>query len=154
VPINVTAPSGLWVANTPSDVETEGATYQHKGWDLGIFNKRVGTIYEDNGQYHNQATIDPFSLTNAFLNYTLRTGGHFDQTKIRLSFNNLLNQHNITGDSITGSALTQLISANSTTYTDPFNTTGPTPIAGGDNISVLPGRSIMLSVTFGLSPKQ
>lgn len=39
-------------------------------------------------------------------------------------------------------------------YIDPFNTTGPTPIAGGDNISVSPGRSIMLAVTFGLSPKR
>ncbi len=74
------------------------------------------------------------------------------KTKIRLSFNNLFNEHSITGDSITGTALTQSINANGTTYTDPFfNTLGPTPIAGGDNISVLPGRSVMLSVTFGLS---
>lgn len=78
----------------------------------------------------------------------------FDETKLRLSFNNLFDEHSITGDSITGTALTQSITANGTTYTDPFNTTGPTPIAGGDNISVLPGRSIMLSVTFGLSPKR
>jgi iron complex outermembrane receptor protein len=153
-PINVNAPSGLWVANTPSDVETEGVTYQRKGWDFGLFNKRVGTLYQDNGQYHNQATIDPFSLTNAFFNYTLRNGGRFDQTKFRLSFNNIFDQHSITGDSITGTALTQSIAANGTTYTDPFTTTGPTPIAGGDNISVLPGRSIMLSVTFGLSPRR
>ncbi len=153
-PITVAAPSGLWVANTPSDVETEGVTYQRKGWDVALFNKRVGTLYEDNGAYHNQAAINPFTLTNAFLNYTVHNGGHFDQTKIRLSFNNLFDEHNITGDSITGTALTQSISANGTTYTDPFNTSGPTPIAGGDNISVLPGRSVMLSVTFGLSPKR
>jgi len=153
-PINVAAPSGLWVANTPSDVETEGVTYQRKNWDLGLFNKRVGTFYQDNGQYHNQAAINPFSVTNAFFNYTLRTGGRFDQTKLRLSFNNLFDQHSIAGESSSGAALTQSISANNTTYTDPFNTTGPTPIAGGDNISVLPGRSVMLSVTFGLSPKR
>ena len=152
--ISVVAPAGLWVANTPTDTETEGVTYQRKGWDLGMFNKRVGTLYQDNGAYHNQATINPFSVTNAFLNYTLRTGGHFDQTKFRLSFNNLFDQHSITGDTITGTALTQSIPANGTTYTDPFNTTGPTPITGGDNISVLPGRSIMLSVSFGLSPKR
>jgi iron complex outermembrane receptor protein len=153
-PITVKAPSGLWVANTPSDVETEGVTYQRKGWDMAFFNKRVGTLYEDNGAYHNQVAIDPFSVTNAFLNYTVHNGGHFDQTKIRLSFNNLLNQHSITGDKITGSPLTESITANGTTYTDPFNTSGPTPIAGGDNISVLPARSVMLSVTFGLSPKR
>ena len=153
-PITVKAPSGLWVANTPSDVETEGVTYQRKGWDMAFFNKRVGTLYQDNGAYHNQVAIDPFSVTNAFLNYTVHNGGHFDQTKIRLSFNNLLNQHSITGDKITGSPLTESITANGTTYTDPFNTSGPTPIAGGDNISVLPGRSVMLSVTFGLSPQR
>jgi iron complex outermembrane recepter protein len=153
-PIMLTAPSGLWVANTPSDVETEGVTYQHKGWDLAMFNKRVGTFYQDNGQYHNQATINPFTQTDAYFNYTLRTGGRFDQTKFRLSFNNLFNQHSITGDSITGTALTQTISANGTTYTNPFTTTGPTPVAGGDNISVLSARSIMLSVTFGMSPKR
>jgi iron complex outermembrane receptor protein len=153
-PINVTAPFGLWVANTPSDVETEGVTYQRKNWDLGLFNKRVGTFYQDNGQYHNQAAINPFSVTNTFFNYTLRTGGRFDQTKLRLAFNNLFDQHSITGDSITGTALTQSINANGTNYTDPFATAGPTPIAGGDNISVIPGRSIMLAITFGLSPKR
>jgi iron complex outermembrane receptor protein len=153
-PISVTAPSGLWVSNTPSDVETMGATYQRKGWDLGLFNKRVGTMYQDNGQYHNQATIDPFSVTNLFLNYTVRTGGRFDQTKLRLTFNNLFDQHSITGNSIAGSALTQSIAANGTTYTDPFTTTGSTPINGGDAISILPGRSVMLSVTFGLPSKR
>ena len=152
--LSVTAPSGLWVQNTPSDVETIGATYQRKGWDLGLFNKRVGTMYQDKSGYHNQATIDPFSLTNVFLNYTIRTGGRFDQTKLRLTFNNIFDQHNITGDTISGKPLTQLISANGTTYTDPFTTTGPTPISGGDNISILPGRSVMLSVTFGLPSKR
>jgi iron complex outermembrane receptor protein len=152
--IDFVAPSGLWVANTPSDTEAEGVTYQRKGWDVGVFNKRIGTFYADNGAYHNQATIDPFNQTNAYLNYTIRTNGRFDQTKLRLSFNNLFGQHNITGDSITGTALTQSIKANGTSYVDPFTTAGPTPIAGGDNISVLPGRSIMLAVTFGLSPKR
>jgi iron complex outermembrane recepter protein len=153
-PIIVTAPSGLWVASTPSDTEAEGVTYQRKGWDLGVFNKRIGTFYQDNGAYHNQATVSPFNQTNAYFNYTIRTSGRFDQTKLRLSFNNLFDQHNVTGDSITGTALTQTIKANGTSYTDPFTTTGPTPVAGGDNISVLPGRSIMLAITFGLSPKR
>jgi iron complex outermembrane receptor protein len=152
--INVVAPAGLWVSNTPTDSEAQGVTYQRKSWDLGIFNKRIGTFYQDNGSYHNQATIDPFNQTNAYFNYTIRTNGRFDQTKLRLSFNNLFDQHNITGNSIAGTALTQTIKANGTSYTDPFNTIGPTPINGGDNISVLPGRSIMLAVTFGLSPKR
>lgn len=152
--LTTTAPSGLWVQNTPSDTESEGLTYQNKAFDFGFFNKRVGTLRQDNGQYHNQGTINPFSVTNAFLNYTIRGGTHFDQTKIRLSFNNLFDQHSITSDSITGTALTQTVAANNTTYTDQFNTKGPTPIAGGDNIGVLPGRSVVLSIQFGFGPKR
>jgi iron complex outermembrane receptor protein len=152
--LSLAAPSGLWVQNTPSDTESEGVTYQHNGWDAGYFNKRVGTLYQDNGQYHNQNAINPFSNSNAFINYTTRSGSRFDQTKIKLSFNNLLNSHNITSDSITGTALTQNITSNGITYVDPFNTNGATPIAAGDNIGVMSARSITLSVTFGLSPKR
>jgi iron complex outermembrane receptor protein len=151
--ISVTAPGGLWVAQTPSDIETEGVTYQHRAWDAAFFNKRVGTQYIDNGAYHNQYTVTPFNITNAFVNYTLRTGGRFDNTKFRVSFNNIFNQHNITGNSLAGSVPTQSIAANGTSYTDPFNTTGQTPINGQDNLTILPGRSIMMSVTFGLKPK-
>jgi len=46
------------------------------------------------------------------------------------------------------------IAANGTTYTDPFNATSIIAINGQDNVSILPGRSIMLSLTFGLSPKE
>jgi iron complex outermembrane recepter protein len=154
-------PSGLWVQQTPSDIETEGLTYQKKAWDVGFFNKRVGTFYVDNTAkingitytYHNQSTVNPFSLSNAFINYTLRTGGRFDQTKFRLSVNNLLNSHNVTGITQGNSSTTQTIAANGTTYGDVFNTVGQTPISGQDNITILPGRSIMLSVTFGFSPR-
>ncbi len=149
-----TAPSGLWVAQTPSDTEAIGATYQNHGWDLGMFNKRVGTLYVDNGSYHNQLTVDPFNTTNLFLNYTIRRGGRFDQTKLRLSFNNLFNEHSITGVNLTGSPATQTIAANGTTYTSLFTTTGATPVNGGDTVNVLAARSIMFSVTFGLSPKR
>jgi iron complex outermembrane receptor protein len=150
----VSAPSGLNVQQTPSDIETEGVTYQHKAYDFGFFNKRVGTFYIDNGSYHNQATINPFTLSNAFLNYTVHSNGRFDQTKFRVSFDNIFNEHNITGDTIKGTANTVTLNVNGTTYTDPFNTIGQTPINGGDNITVLPGRSIMFAVTFGFNPKR
>ena len=149
-----TAPSNLWVQQTPHDTEAAGGTYQSKGFDLGLFYKRVGTTYVDNGAYHNQATINPFNVTNTFLNYTIRTGGRFDQTKVRLSFNNLFNQHTVTGVTPTGALATQTIASNGLTYTDQFNTNGATPINGGDNVTILPGRSVILSITFGLSPKR
>jgi len=153
-PLIVNAPSNLWVQQTPSDVETEGVTYQHKAFDLGFFNKRIGTFYIDNGAYHNQATIAPFDLANMFFNYTIRSGGRFDQTKLRLSFNNLFNSSAITGDTIAGTATPLTLSANGTTYTDPFNTNGATPINGGDNVTVLSSRSVTFSIIFGFSPKR
>lgn len=153
--LNIPTPSGLWVANTPSDVLTEGFTYQHSGWDAGIFNKTVGTQRLDNGAFHNEATISPFTLTNLFLNYTIRGGSRFDNTKIRLSFNNLFDEHNITGDSIATKITANTITANGTTYSDPFNSNLiVTPPNGADAVSILPGRSITLSVQFGLSPKR
>lgn len=151
--LNIPTPSGLWVANTPSDVLTEGLTYQHSAWDAGIFNKTVGTQRLDNGAFHNEATISPFTLTNLFLNYTIRGNSRFNNTKFRLSFNNLFNEHNITGDSIATAITADTITANGTTYSDPFNSNlTVTPPSGADAISVLPGRSIMFSVTFGFSP--
>jgi iron complex outermembrane receptor protein len=153
--ITTPTPSGLWVANTPSDIFTEGLTYQHGSWDAGIFNKTVGTQRLDNGAFHNEATISPFTLTNLFLNYTIHGNSRFNNTKLRLSFNNLFDEHNITGDSIAGKITADTITANGTTYTDPFNSNlTVTPPSGADAISVLPGRSIMFSVTFGFNPHE
>jgi iron complex outermembrane recepter protein len=154
-PLNVGAPSGLWVQQTPSDTEAEGVTYLHGGWDAGIFNKRVGQFYLDDSGYHNQAAISPFDVTNTYVNYTVRSGNRFDQTKIRLSVNNLLDLHNVTGLSLATAATGPALAANGQSYTDPFNATAPrAPLSGADNVSIFAGRSIVLSVTFGLSPKR
>ena len=150
-----TAPSGLWIAQSPSNTEAEGITYQKRAFDFGFFNKRVGQSYVDNGVYHNQVTLSPYNVSNAFLNYTVRSGSHFDQTKIKLSFNNLFGQSSVTNISPTGSVVNApAISANGTTYADNFNTAGQTVATGGDSVSILPGRSIVLSIQFGLSPKR
>jgi iron complex outermembrane receptor protein len=55
---------------------------------------------------------------------------------------------------LAGSPNTQTISANGTTYADPFNTAGQTPINQVDTIGLLSARSVTLSVIFGLSPKR
>ncbi|SEG42631.1 iron complex outermembrane recepter protein [Bryocella elongata] len=152
--ITTPTPSGLWVASTPSDILTEGLTYQHSGWDAGIFNKTVGTQRLDDGGFHNEATISPFTLTNLFLNYTIRGTSHFNNTKLRLSFNNIFDEHNITGDSISTKAKANTITANGTSYADPFNANiSQAPAAGADAITILPGRSVMFSATFGFGPK-
>ena len=48
-PLVVKAPSGLWVSGTPTDTETEALTYQEKGWNAGIFNKRIGSKFLNAG---------------------------------------------------------------------------------------------------------
>lgn len=150
--LTVNVPGGRWIQQTPSDVETVGVTYQHSAWDAALFHKRVGTEYMDNGAYHNQGVVNPFNMTNVFVNYTIRSGGRLNGTKLRLSANNLFNEHSITGISYNNSAAGASISANGTTYTDPFN--GATAISGQDNINILAARSIMLTVTFGTSSKR
>ena len=135
---------GLWVANAPANTEAFGLTYQSKHFDFGFFDKRVGPMWNDNnaaksgtpaafpagtgGVYHQVIPINPFSVANVYFNYVLRNGSRFDQTKFRLTINNLLNNQNIVGDaqSQTGAAYVQ----------------GP-----NDQLLLLPGRSITLTIT-------
>jgi len=128
------AQTGLWVANAPKNTETLGFTYRVKSWDMGFFNKRIGTMYNDNGSANQAVAIDPFNVTNLFLNYTVRGDTYLRGTKIRLSINNLLDKHNIVG----------LTPASTTT----------SAAAPGDILTLLPARSIGLTVTFGYAPGQ
>jgi iron complex outermembrane receptor protein len=160
-PIYEKAPSGLWVAQTPADTELEGLTYQKHGLDLGIFNKRVGEQRLDNGGYHNQAIVAPFSSLGGYVNYTIRNHSLFDQTKIRLSGTNLLDSHNIQNDSLFGSAQMVYLygggtckSPTATNPCDAFVTNGTTPINGSDAPSLMAGRSFSVSVTFGFAPTE
>ena len=123
------------IANTPANTEALGLTYQQKYFDIGMFNKRIGPMWNDSGSFNQAVPINPFQVTNAYVNFTVRRGSLLDQTKIRLSLNNLLDKHNITG-------------VNTATAAQIF-----VP-AAGDTLTMLPGRSVMLSVTFGISPKR
>lgn len=158
-PYYVATPPGLWVQQTPTDTYAEGVTYLHGGWDTGIFNKHVGQFYQDVSGYHNEVVVNPFDNTNTYINYTIRSGSRFDQTKIRLSVNNLFNLHDSTGitsaGSVTGTTFTVPSGSTTLTYTNPYvATVAQAPLSGADNISIFAGRSIVLSVTFGLSPKR
>jgi len=127
------ANGGLWIANTPKNTEAIGLTYQHKNWDMGMFNKRVGTMYNDNGTLNQAVTIQPFNVTNLYFNYTIRGESALRGTKIRFGINNLFDQHNIVG-------------------VVPFSTASnaPTP---GDIVTLLPSRSLNITMTFGYAPK-
>ena len=120
--------------NSPHDTETIGITYLHKSWDVGFFNKRVGTLYQDNGSINQAVPIDPFNITNMFFNYTLKEGTRFRGTKFRFGVNNLFDQHNIIG-------------------VTPASSKSNLP-APGDQLSLMAARSLSLAVTFGYAPKR
>ncbi len=133
--------TGLWVANTPANTEAFGLTYTQKHFDFGIFDKRVGPMWNDlalsSGSVANQVIpINPFSVTNVYLNYTLRNGSRWDATKFRLSVNNVLNSRGIVGD--------QQASAAAAAYVP-----GP-----ADQLTLLPGRSITLTISPAFSPNR
>lgn len=134
-----------WVALAPHDTESLGLTYQSKGWDMGFFNKRVGSRWEDDGSYHQNVPLDPFWMNNLFLNYTLRNGSRFENSKIKLSFNNLFDNHNVVDI------------AAASPITPPSGTSGnliPYTQSLSDQMELLPGRSVMVTFQLGFSPKE
>jgi iron complex outermembrane receptor protein len=133
------ASPAAWVALAPYDTESLGLTYQSKGFDFGFFNKRVGSRWEDDGPYHQNVPLESFWMNNLFLNYTVRNGSHFDNSKVKFSVNNLFDNHNITDISAANSTSGSLVQY----LPDP-----------GDNIQLLPGRSLMVTFQFGFSPKE
>lgn len=142
-------PSNLWVTNTPANTEGFGMTYQKRNIDAGIFEKRIGPQWNDNGQYHNQVYTDSFNIVNLFLNYTIKNGSRFDNSKIALSFNNLLNAHNVVGV-IPAANPVPAILADGT----PSPYVATTAIDGGDQLTQMPGRSVMVTFTFGYIGKR
>jgi iron complex outermembrane receptor protein len=123
--------SGQWVAGAPSNTETLGLSYKAGAWSTNLSVNRVGQMYNDGKDGTHQAfTIDPVVLTNLFVNYTIREPFSFARSaKIQLGVNNLLNRHSIVA--VAGPAT---------------NSTSANPL-GGDLLTVLPARSILLTAT-------
>jgi iron complex outermembrane receptor protein len=122
-----------WVQNAPKDTETVGVTYNMGSWNVGLFNKRVGEVWQDNVAAHQAVAIDPFNITNLFVNYQLRGSSRLQTTRIRFAVNNLADHHAITGVT-PASAASNL----------------PAP---GDILTLMSGRSASVSVTIGFSPR-
>jgi iron complex outermembrane receptor protein len=152
---------GLWVANTPKNMETVAVLWQHGNWDAGIVEKRVGTYYNDNGSAANSAScsscftyseggislpypfnqaikILPWDVENFFLNYTIKNSSRFRGTKIQFAANNVLNHHSITG----------VTAAVAGTPAAPYV---PNP---ADLLNLLPARSFSITVTGGWAPRR
>jgi iron complex outermembrane receptor protein len=131
----VPASGVLWVGGAAKSNVSGGVTYQQHGFDFGFFNKRVGPRFVDNGTVHEATSLDPFWMNNLFLNYTLRKNSLFDQSKIKLSVNNLFDYHDVVG----------LSPGISPTATVPY------VADGSDQLQLLPGRSVMVTFQIGLS---
>jgi iron complex outermembrane recepter protein len=125
--------TGLWVQNAPKNTETIGVTYNMGSWNVGLFNKRVGDMWQDNNAAHQAVAIDPFNITNLFVNYQLHGGSQLQNTRIRFAVNNLTDSHAITG--ITPASV---------------NSNAP---AAGDLLTLMSGRSVSVSLTIGYSPR-
>ena len=92
-------------------------------WDVGFFNKRIGDMYNDSGSFHQVVPIDPFNITNLFVNYTVKQGSWLRGTKFRFGVTNLFDQHNIIA--VTPAKAAPVF----------------TP-AAGDTLSMIAGRSV------------
>ena len=122
--------NGQWVAGAPKDTETVALNYQRDGWGAMLSVNRVGTQYNDSKSgVHEAFTLAPITVTNLFLNYTLKEPYAFvKKTKFQFSVNNLTNQHSITAIApVSGSS-------------------GTTP-SNADLLTVLAGRSLNATVT-------
>jgi iron complex outermembrane receptor protein len=143
-----------WVASAPHDTESLGMTYTEKGLDFGIFGKRVGTRWADISNYHQTVAEDPFWMSNVFVNYSVRGDSMFAGSKIKLSINNIFDDHSIVsiGAANDGTTLTSPYTTNKAlevtqslrSYTPSWN----------DTLQKQAGRSVMISFQFGLSPKK
>ena len=125
--------TGLRVQNAPSDTETLGLTFNQGSWNLGFFSKRIGKMFNDNGAVNEAIPIDPFNVTNMFLNYTLHGSSMLGQSKLRFAVNNLTDSHAITAVS-------------------PASKTSNVP-AAGDVLTLMSGRSVSVSMTVGVGRK-
>jgi iron complex outermembrane recepter protein len=126
------ADTKLWVAAAPSDTETFNPNYQSGSWDLGLFIKRVSKTYNDNGALHQYVPIPAMTVTNLFVNYSLKDGSTFSRSKIRFAVNNLFDKHTVTAvkPSLKGATFAE---------------------SPNDVINLLAGRSVSLTLTVGLS---
>jgi len=141
-----------WVSNAAHDTESAGLTYQSKGISFGLFNKRIGTRYDAAGNATSvingvtttlgsgqNMTYDPFWMSNLFVNYTIRKNSFFDGSKIKLSINNLLDNHDQVAISSAANSAAPLV---------------PYVKSANDQLNLLPGRSVMITFQMGLSPRE
>jgi iron complex outermembrane receptor protein len=127
-----------WVALSANYTVSAGVTYTDRHWAAGFFNKDIGPRYVDNGAFHQATQLNSFWMNNLFFNYRLPTNSIFNGSKIKLSFNNLFNFHDVVG-------LAPGVSATAA---------APYVVSGSDQLQLLAGRSIMVTFEVGVAPRK
>jgi iron complex outermembrane receptor protein len=143
-----------WVASAPHDTESIGMTYREKGLDFGIFGKRVGSRWADISNYHQTIPEDPFWMSNVFVNYSVHGNSIFAGSKIKLSVNNIFDDHSNVAISAANDG---------TTLASPYTVTSSNVVtqslqlyspSWADTLQKQAGRAVMISFQLGLSPKK
>jgi len=139
------------VASAPHDTESIGMTYRQKGLDFGMFGKRIGSQWNDISNYHQTVPIDPFWLSNLFVNYNIRGNSIFAGSKVKLSVNNVFDKHDIVniGAANDGTTLATPYTSNPAlevsqslqAYTPSWN----------DSLEKQAGRAVMITFQIGLT---
>ncbi len=139
-----------WVAYAPHDTESLGMTYQQRGLDFGIFGKRIGTRWNDISNYHQTVPMAPFWMSNLFLNYNIVGHSIFDGSKVKLSIDNIFDDHSIVNISAAndGTTLTSTTVTKSLEVTQDLQLYSP---SWADSIEKQAGRAIMISFQLGLT---
>jgi len=142
--------STAWVALAPHDTESMGMTYQKMGMDFGIFGKRIGSRWNDIGSYHQNVPLDPFWMSNVFLNYNVRGHSIFDGSKIKLSIDNLFDDHSIVANSAANDGTTLTSTTVNSALVVKQNQQLYSP-SWADSIEKQAGRAYMISFQIGLT---
>jgi hypothetical protein len=85
--------------------------------------------YSISGDIHEAVTIDPFNLTNLFVNCAFPGSSRFSRSRIHLAINNLIDSHAITAVSLA--------------------TKGSTATSPDDVLTLMSGRSVSVALTIG-----
>ncbi len=91
--------NGQWVPGAPNTTQAIALNYEHNGWAASLSANRVGQIYNDaKDGTHEAFVIDPVTVANLFVNYTIKKPANFSkQLKLQFGVNNLFDSHAIAG---------------------------------------------------------
>jgi iron complex outermembrane receptor protein len=123
---------GQTAAQSPTNTQAIGLTYALDNWNVGIVDKRIGSMWNANGATPDAVKIDAFNVMNVSVNYTMPWASHPSMsTKFQFAVNNLFSSQDLVG----------VTPANAPTASSAF-----TP-SDNDQLTLTAPRSFTFSVT-------